>query len=357
MIIPHGKIKNFISAGRLENNTFYLDKQLNRKDYQGVDEVLNRLGGEWSKKAGGHVFLKDPSEKLKNYLENDILPEKNPYAFFATPQQLARDIISKFSLFPGMHVLEPSCGTGSLIEIILELEPKARITAFEIDDDMFDILSEKFPEITIIHENFLTFDFEANFQDKLFDLIAMNPPFSTKDNKTSYIDHIQKAHSLLDFPGNLFAIMPQGVLYNSTKKIKEFREWCYNVGAIEKIDPGAFKESGTLVSTSLLSIEHISLTRNITQFTERVNGYLNIFVNEIELVKDSTYEYNQESTEICKLINTLNHNTLEVHEKIHTLYNKIIDECRSLGQHMPWQDAWWQEIYDYYIMEAKEYYE
>ena len=93
---------------------------------------------------------------------------------------------------------------------------------------------------------FLCLDF-LDYNEKKFDRIVMNPPFSNSQDAK----HILHAYSLLRDGGTLVSVASSSIQTREGKLYDELRalpiEWI-------KVDGGAFKESGTLVNTVILKI-------------------------------------------------------------------------------------------------------
>jgi hypothetical protein len=70
------------------------------------------------------------------------------------------------------------------------------------------------------------------------------------------IDHVRKAYGLLADYGVLVSVMAPGFEFRQDRKSTEFRQWLEDVNAtVEDLPDGAFKASGTGVSTKLVVIE------------------------------------------------------------------------------------------------------
>jgi hypothetical protein len=83
------------------------------------------------------------------------------------------------------------------------------------------------------------------------DRVVMNPPFA----KQKDIDHATVAFDCLAPGGKLVAILSAGVEFRQDKKAKAFRGLVDSArGTIERIADGAFKESGTMVRTVLVTL-------------------------------------------------------------------------------------------------------
>jgi hypothetical protein len=82
----------------------------------------------------------------------------------------------------------------------------------------------------------------------------MNPPFTLQGDKLAYIAHIWRAFESLKTKGRLIAIAPASLKFRSDKRTAELRERITKHGTIEDLPAGVFGESGTLVSTVLVSM-------------------------------------------------------------------------------------------------------
>jgi hypothetical protein len=70
------------------------------------------------------------------------------------------------------------------------------------------------------------------------------------------IDHVRKAFSVLKPHGVLVSVMAPGFEFRQDRKSTEFRAWLDEVGGTwEDLPDGAFKTSGSGISTRLVTIE------------------------------------------------------------------------------------------------------
>lgn len=97
--------------------------------------------------------------------------------FYPTPAHLARKMLDKVKFEEVTTILEPSAGKGDLIEMVKQKEDglygyKFDIDAIEKDANLRHILNGK--EYRTVHDDFLTYE-----TFKQYDLIIMNPPFSS----------------------------------------------------------------------------------------------------------------------------------------------------------------------------------
>lgn len=227
--------------------------QLDRKLYTEVNKALEALGGQWNRKAKGHVFGIDPEGALTQVVNNGgFIDKPQELGFFETPKALAQKLVNSIDLQDGHRVLEPSAGNGRILEAIINHPARTSITAVEIDDSRKELLKSHFSMTyngsgLLMVMDFLTMQPSEKL---LYDRVAMNPPFA----KQADIDHVTHAITHLKPGGRLGAIMSASVNFRENKKTTNFktmleRETWFQ---IEDLPEGSFKESGTNVNTVLL---------------------------------------------------------------------------------------------------------
>ena len=177
-------------------------------------------------------------QQLKAGVQVAVAPE-----LFPTPSALAEQVADAADIRPGMRVLEPSAGTGPLVEAA-----RARggdVTAVEINHGLAAGLARRFPDVR-------TADFlECNGDLGTFDRVVMNPPFSGQAD----IDHVTRALHFLKPGGRLVAIMSAGVAFRDDRKARDFRATVErHGGAIEALPDDSFRVSGTGVRTVLVTL-------------------------------------------------------------------------------------------------------
>ena len=227
--------------------------QLDRKLYQAVNEVLERAGGKWDRKAGAHLFTSDPSQVLAGILnggELPAVPAKNPLAFFATPAPIVERMIARAGkhIHEVAQVLEPSAGDGAICDGVRATALDAVITAIEIDPTRAGVLRRK--GYAVQEQDFL--GFRPMMQ---FEAILMNPPFTLPADRFAYIAHIEHAYDMLAPWGRLVAIAPSGLDFRNDRRVAGFRAFVEARGGYEELPGGAFRGSDTGVNTVLLWID------------------------------------------------------------------------------------------------------
>ena len=143
----------------------------------------------------------------------------------------------------GVHedekILEPSAGTGAIIDAIHRSCPDIIVDCYELMPENKEILSKK-DNIRILGDDFTKCDVAQ------YDKIIANPPFS----KNQDIRHVRRMYECLNPGGVLAAITGPHWELGSESECKDFRQWLKDNGGFKyEIEAGAFKESGTGTKT------------------------------------------------------------------------------------------------------------
>lgn len=221
--------------------------QLERNDYLEVKKALELIGGSWKGgKTQGFVFKEDPSDYLSQLCQGKKINLKKEFQFFGTPPALADRLVQLAELEPGMTVLEPSAGQGAIVNAIHKVFPGMMVDCYELIDLNRSFL-EKLPNTYIIGSDLITEEKET-----IYDCIIANPPFS----KNQDIDHVYEMYRYAQNGGRIVSIMSNHWRLSSGGKEREFLEFLTALNAqVIHIEEGAFKESGTNVSTCIVVID------------------------------------------------------------------------------------------------------
>lgn len=226
-----------------EGRLGFITQTLDRSLYVSVNKALEAMGGKWNRKAGAHVFSKDPRESVDGLLESgEIVVLKD--GFFETPPEVIDVLFSTLAPAAGLAYLEPSAGLGAIADAVANYTgEKDQITCVEINESRCGVLRSKG------YGKVICGDFMDVKPDDLprFDRIYMNPPFELQQD----IDHVLHALSFVKPTGALISIMSAGVKFNGNKKAAAFRDMLDNFPHAYLFDlpEGSFKESGTMVNT------------------------------------------------------------------------------------------------------------
>lgn len=233
--------------------------QLDRKLYTRVNDVLTEIGGKWNRAAKGHIFPTNEGQTRERLdgviLSGEIAPlRKN--GFFPTPTILAATMATQARLKQGQRILEPSAGSGSLVDAILSTLGTPRIDTtirvLEFNVELAQKLADKYndqPTVFVNPTDFLAWRLDAGVY--AYDRIIMNPPFENRADAK----HVLHAYSLLKPGGRLVSIMASAVNFRRESEYQQVRELIEAHGTIEDLPAGTFKESGTMVGTVIVSID------------------------------------------------------------------------------------------------------
>jgi phospholipid N-methyltransferase len=168
------------------------------------------------------------------------LVEGHNLDLFPTPVELARRMVAEADLGAGLTILEPSAGTGRILDAIREAGYTAQ--AVELSWNCAQYLTQH--GYTVTCGDFLEYHGSA-------DRILMNPPFSHGQD----IDHVLHAFELLNPGGRIVAIMSEGTFYRGDLQARTFRGFLEGCGYSEPLPDDTFKSSGTQVRTRLVIID------------------------------------------------------------------------------------------------------
>ncbi len=178
---------------------------------------------------------------------------------FPTPVDLAARMVDIANLQIGDRVLEPSAGTGRILEAMPGITPLGfgpirqtalEVVAVEINSDLVSILKSSGLASEVKQADFL----QCNGDLGKFDAVIMNPPFENSVD----IKHITNALNMLKPGGRLVAICANGPRQND-----QLRPLVLSMGGDWEVLPaGTFTESGTGVNTVLLSLTAAALVDN-----------------------------------------------------------------------------------------------
>ncbi len=238
-------IVSVLDAARVDGSALILTGTLDRKLYQAVAKTIEAAGGRWNRKAGAHLFEGDAAEAIEPIImTGKVTNKKTELGQFFTPPVIADRVIKLAKIEPGMAVLEPSAGRGGLA--IPAWTAGGDVMCIEIDPKNCRALVEA-GFASVIETDFLGLSGLSRFHR-----IVMNPPFAGQAD----IDHVIHAAKFLEPGGRLVAIMAAGVLFRTNRKATDFRSFvAARGGEIEALPDGSFRESGTDVSTVIVTID------------------------------------------------------------------------------------------------------
>lgn len=102
-----------------------------------------------------------------------IYPKKSLGQNYLTDENICRNIVDSFNISQGDIVLEIGPGKGALTKYLIE--KTENLTVVEIDDNNCKILSETFPGLNIIHDDFLKINLEKTGKESKSRVIGNIP--------------------------------------------------------------------------------------------------------------------------------------------------------------------------------------
>jgi len=234
---------NSIKKMTVNGNRLELPKDEQFDNYSQVKKCLITAGGKYKK--CGFEFSEDASIVQSRLVGGEVINDKKKFQFFPTPSGVVDLLMNHACIHSDMLVLEPSAGQGAIVDGIVELG--AHASMIELMPENIKVLNRKYEkELTPL--DFLNINPEEHIKYKR---IVANPPFT----KNQDVDHVLHMYKFLHEGGLLVSIMSKSWVHGSQKKQISFREWLSSVDSYtEEIPQGAFKESGTNISTMLVVI-------------------------------------------------------------------------------------------------------
>ncbi|MFG3403757.1 class I SAM-dependent methyltransferase [Streptomyces sp. NPDC048142] len=215
--------------------------------YQRVNEVLEAVGGRWTKSEGAHLFPVPAAEVLAPVLATGevVTPrEKRTLAqYFPTPAPVVDRLIALAALEPGMTVLEPSAGSGAIATAAAARG--AIVDCIEQDPGYATALSDTHVARRVLVADFLTVPVEPRFHR-----VLMNPPF-TRGTDMAHVVHVLRFLK----PNGLLVSVMSWTVTEQTDGTMAFRKLVEQRGGrVEALPARAFARAGTAIDTVLVAI-------------------------------------------------------------------------------------------------------
>lgn len=243
-------VLNVLAAADMDGPLLVLTGQLDRALYTATNKVLEAAGGKWDKKAKAHVFTVDASDAMEQIIQTGevtlIRTIQQDYGYFPSPPAVVARLIELADIKPGIDrwALEPSAGKGAIAAELLKFEHN--VDCIELLDQNIEVLRQIQGVNAVQQGDFLDISPEV-----LYDRVVMNPPFA----KQADIKHVLHALKFLKTDGLLVSVMSFGVTFRDDRLTRDFRDLIRaRDGDIEALDDGAFKASGTMVRTVIVTI-------------------------------------------------------------------------------------------------------
>ncbi|MBL1517736.1 class I SAM-dependent methyltransferase, partial [Klebsiella pneumoniae] len=142
-----------------------------------------------------HHDLKHRIQAMRDKLEGraPVAEIQGSSQLFVTPAPECRRLVELADVRETDRILEPSAGTGAILQAIRDTVPRAKCDAVELHAGLVSHLQARFPEVRTWCGDFLEYH-----PDRRYTRIIMNPPFHRGDD----IRHIRRALTLLE-PGGI----------------------------------------------------------------------------------------------------------------------------------------------------------
>lgn len=243
--IPFDKLAAIMSAadvqaarndGRLFPNESGTGFFLNEKPETRSESAIRVHKEATATKPEEEAAFKAIGDSLKAGVQTVSAPQ-----LFPTPASLARQLVDMADIRPGHDVLEPSAGTGRLLDQLYNDDGTAivneggKLVAVEVNCKLASRLRAAYANAEIVNGDFLA----TNGDIGQFDRIVMNPPFE----KGSDIKHVRHAIGKLKSGGRLAAIVANGP--RQRKELADADEWI-------DLPAGSFVSEGTSVNAAII---------------------------------------------------------------------------------------------------------
>ncbi|MEU4406256.1 hypothetical protein AB0F88_17175 [Streptosporangium sp. NPDC023963] len=222
-------------------NNIQIPWELSKRLYEMTNKTLKAAGGTWNsaKKVRAHVFPADvdAADLVRQIVLSGELVSGSDLGWFPTPPPVVHRMLEHAGIRPGMTVLEPSAGIGSIAG------PAAGrggvVDCVELDERRASVLEERCGARLVHRGDFLTcvkpLDYAQGFQR-----VLMNPPFR------SALAHVNHALGFLGDDALLVAVMSASITWSKDQDSRDFRQLVdLNDGEIIRLDHDAFKPAGT----------------------------------------------------------------------------------------------------------------
>jgi predicted RNA methylase len=233
-----------LSAAQTDGHALTLTGTLDRGLYERTNKVLEAAGGKWNRKAKAHLFEMPADDAIEQIILTGQITIPQDFGFFPTPPEVVERLVELAGVQSHHCFLEPSAGRGNIASAFRDAAEVVCIELLPENVRALDQLAEA-------HWNVMKADFLEVEPAPRFDRIVMNPPFAKQDD----IKHVTHAHKFLKPDGLLVSVMSAGVMFRDDRRTNEFKELVDRCGgSIEELPEGAFKSSGTLVRTVIVTL-------------------------------------------------------------------------------------------------------
>lgn len=255
MVIEVGSRAKSLLAESSVNAVLHLP-EMTDAEYDNIKYLVEYIGGHWREKYKGFVF-DDVPDNIKRRVSKLLRLSKIELSdqtvfqinnqFYPTPDWLARQMVTMANISKGDLVLEPSAGRAAILKyIILETDNYTAVERNEKNAKILRALGYRVNRTSF--ENWVK---SHRYSTVRYDKVVMNPPFG----KELDLRHTVMAYNLLKTGGDLVGLVAENSLYYNRPITVRFNSFLRSVNAkVDSVPHGSFKESGTNVDVSLITI-------------------------------------------------------------------------------------------------------
>lgn len=182
---------------------------------------------------------------------------------FSTPENLVSLIAELSSGIPANKILDPACGTATLLISVAKGKQNVDVTGIDINQSIFS-RAENLLQNSGLKYRLINADFFSTQLDNKFDLVVCSPPFGMRVEKEINGLRIRSAESafillsLQSLKPNGYAlfIAPEGLLFNESNRV--FRDYVsqkYSLQAVISLPSGSFHPYAG-IKTSILALKN-----------------------------------------------------------------------------------------------------
>ncbi len=203
------------------------------------------------------MFAEPQEEMLEGCIQTGLAVPLSRNGYFPTPAILADHVVRLAELQDDDVILEPSAGTGALVESARRAVLPKTLIAIEMDEKNFKVLQDRYwQERWFIGHCADFLRLPGFFPGSSPNKVVMNPPFGNINGQSlGDITHIMHAWGMLKPGGRLVSIASSSLTFRREKKAVDFRAHVAKFGRFEELPEKSFKESGTLVKTIIVILD------------------------------------------------------------------------------------------------------
>lgn len=187
---------------------------------------------------------------------------------FSTPENLV-SLIAELSFgIPANNILDPACGSATLLTSVAENKENVEVTGVDINESIISV-AEKMLKDSGLKYRLIHADFFSTELDDKFDLAICNPPFGMRVDKEIDGLKIRRAEQAfitlslqaLNPNGYAIFIVPEGLLFDSQTAFKKYISQKYSLQAVVSLPAGSFPHTG--IKTSIVVLKNASQAEKV----------------------------------------------------------------------------------------------